>query len=220
MSLTVKIYIEHDQLALLPTLRKSDDATIEVITQANTDPDSNVFPFLIRHDDRRELETHLDEDPTVDSYELVDESGDTYIYYIEHSDRTKLLSPAVTSVNGLMLRAETRSGGWFVQLQLPDREALNAVWEYAKRHGIHFDITEVYGNIGDVSDISYGLTEEQEEALKVAYRSGYFSEPREMALSDVADEIGVSSTAMSGRLRRGMRNLISAALMEDEDVDS
>jgi predicted DNA binding protein len=36
-----------------------------------------------------------------------------------------------------------------------------------------------------------------------------------MSLEDVADEVGVSSTAMSGRLRRGMRNLVSSTLIEN-----
>lgn len=219
MSITVKSYIEHDKLALTPTLRSATDINIEVITQANTDPDSNVFPFLIEYDDRDELDAFLAEDPTVDNYELVDASDGTYIYYIDHTDDTELLSPVVTSVNGFMLRAETKCRGWFIQLQLPDRDALTTIWEYTEDCGMDFDIIEVYGNAGTASDISFGLTEEQIAALKTAYKCGYFSEPREMDLSEVADEIGVSSTAMSGRLRRGMRNLVSAALMEDEDID-
>ena len=218
MSITVKAYAEHDELALVPTLQSVDGIEIEVITQANTDPDSDVFPFLIEYDDRDELQRHLERDPTVDSYELVDANDGMFIYYIEHSDGTILLSPIVTEVNGFMLRAETRRRGWFVQLQLPDREALNTIWEYAEECGMKFEIIEIHGNGGAETDISYGLTDEQIEALRTAYECGYFNEPRDMALSDVADEVGVSSTAMSGRLRRGMRNLISAALM-DEDID-
>lgn len=219
MSITVKVYAEHEELALVPTLRSSDNITIEVITQANTDPESNVFPFLIEYDDLPKLESFLDGDPTVDEYELVDAGDGTHIYYIKHASDAKLLSPIVTSVNGFMIRAETKRRGWFLQLQLPDREALNTVWEYTKDCGMNFDIIEVYGDSVDVNDVSYGLTEEQIEALTVAYKYGYFSEPREMSLNGVANEIGLSSTAMSGRLRRGMRNLISAALITDEEIE-
>lgn len=218
MSITVKAYAEHDELALVPTLRSVDGIEIEVITQANTDPDSDVFPFLIKYDDRDELERLLESDPTVDSYELIDANDDMFIYYIEHSDGTILLSPILTEVNGFMLRTETRRRGWFVQLQLPDREALNTIWEYAEGCGMKFDIIEIHGISGGEGDVSFGLTDEQIEALQTAYKYGYFNEPRDTALSGVADEVGVSSTAMSGRLRRGMRNLISAALI-DEDID-
>ena len=102
MSITVKAYAEHEHLALVPTLRRSDDLEIKVLTQANTDPGSHVFPFLLEYDDVDELEEFLDDDPTVDDYELVDQGEDTHIYYVEHAERTKLLSPVVTQVNGFM----------------------------------------------------------------------------------------------------------------------
>ncbi|WP_323173503.1 helix-turn-helix domain-containing protein [Natrialba sp. PRR66] len=218
MPITVKAYAEHDELALTPTLRSVDGIEIEVITQANTDPHSNVFPFLIKYDDRDELERHVESDPTVDSYELVDADDDVFIYYIEHPEGTILLSPIITEVNGFTLRTKTRRRGWFVQLQLPDREALNTIWEYAEECGMKLEIIEIHGSAGAKEDISFGLTDEQIEALQTAYECGYFNEPRDTALKGVADEVGVSSTAISGRLRRGMRNLVSAALI-DEDID-
>ncbi|AGB37694.1 helix-turn-helix domain-containing protein [Natronococcus occultus] len=219
MAITVKAYAEHERLALVPTLRRADDLQITVLTQANTDPGSHLFPFWFEYEDVDKLERFLEDDPTVDDYELVDEGEDTHIYYIEHAERTKLLSPVVTQVNGFMSWAETKRRGWFLQLQLPDREALTTIWEYAEEYGVSFEIVEVYGRPRNETNVAYGLTEQQVEALTVAYECGYFSEPREMALSDVADEIGLSSTAMSGRLRRGMRNLISAALLDGEDID-
>lgn len=219
MSITVKAYAEHEHLALVPTLRRADDLEIKVLTQANTDPGSHVFTFLLEYEDVGELERFLEGDPTVDDYHLVDEGEDTHIYYIEHSAETKLLSPVVTQVNGFMSSAETKCRGWFVTLHLPDREALTTIWEYSEEDDVSFDIVEVYGRTRNETGVAYGLTEEQIEALTVAYDCGYFSEPREMALSDIADEIGLSSTAMSGRLRRGMRNLISAALMDGEDIE-
>jgi predicted DNA binding protein len=217
MSVTAKAYIEHELLALVPTLRELDDINIKVIHEATTDPDADIFPFVVEYDDIEALERTLDTDPTVVEYGLVDNTGDTSIYYIEHTEETKLISPAVTDINGFMLHAETKDKGWLVQLQVPSREALQSVWEYAREHGISFSLLEMYEEKEGGTESSFGLTAEQREALEIAYRSGYFSEPREMSLSDVADELGVSSTAMGGRLRRGMRNLISSTLIDEEE---
>ncbi|RDZ34463.1 DNA-binding protein, partial [Haloferax sp. Atlit-47N] len=52
MSITTKIHIEHERLALVPTLQNLGEITIRVITQGNTDPGSTVFPFLIEYHDR------------------------------------------------------------------------------------------------------------------------------------------------------------------------
>jgi predicted DNA binding protein len=219
MSVSTKLYIEHERLALAPTLRRLDGIDIQVVTQSNTNPGGTVFPFLIEYDDRPELEAAFDADPTVESYELVDWIGRSGIYYIEHAPGTKLISTVVTDVNGFLVHAETKSNGWLVRLVLPDRVALNDIWEHAREHDISLDIIELYRNDDAGGSGSYGLTDQQLAALKLAYEEGYFDEPRDISLSEVADELGLSSTAMSGRLRRGMRNLIAATLA-DEDVET
>jgi len=217
MSITTKIHIEHERLALVPTLQSLEDIAIRVITQGNTDPGSTVFPFLIDYHDRERLEETLDNDPTVQSYELVDWTDQTGIYYIEHTPETKLISSVVTDVNGFLVHTETKGNGWLVRLLLPDREALNTIWEYANENDISLDIIEIYGNTDTGGESSYGLTDEQRIALITAYENGYFGEPRDISLNEVAAEIGLSSTAMSGRLRRGMRNLIAATIIDKEE---
>jgi predicted DNA binding protein len=217
MSITTKIHIEHERLALVPTLQNLEDITIRVITQGNTDPGSTVFPFLVEYHDRERLEEMLDTDPTVQSYELVDWTEQTGIYYIEHTSETKLISSVVTDVNGFLVHTETKGNGWLVRLLLPDREALNTIWEYASENDISLDIIEIYGNTDTGGESSYGLTDEQRTALITAYENGYFGEPRDISLNEVAEEIGLSSTAMSGRLRRGMRNLIAATIIDREE---
>jgi predicted DNA binding protein len=217
MPITTKIHIEHERLALVPTLQRLEEVVIRVITQGNTDPGSTVFPFLIEYHDRATLESALDTDPTVDSYELVDWTDQTGIYYIEHAPETKLISSVVTDVNGFLVQTETKGNGWLVRLLLPDRTALNTIWEYANEHDISLDIIEIYGNTDTSGETSYGLTDAQRTALVTAYENGYFGEPRDISLNEVAEEIGLSSTAMSGRLRRGMRNLIAATIIDKEE---
>lgn len=218
MSITATVHIKHERLALVPTLRHLNGISIQVITQGNTDPGSTTFPFLIEYDDQAELEAMLDEDLTVESFDLVDWTDGNGIYYIQHTPETKLISTAVTDVNGFLAHTETKQGGWLVRLLLPDKEALTVIWEWARSNDVSFEIIEVYGNNETAGDTSYGLTPEQRQALTVAYEKGYFGEPREISLSEVATEIDLSSTAMSGRLRRGMRNLIGATLVDD-DID-
>jgi predicted DNA binding protein len=216
MSISTKLYIEHERLALVPTLRSLDGLSANVVTQSNTSPGATGFPFLIRYDDPTAVEAALDADPTVASYELVDWTENQGIYYIEHTPETKFISTEVTRVNGFLVQAETSSSGWFVRVVLPSRSALNDIWEFASENDIALDIIELYENDDAGGEQSFGLTDEQLTALTLAYERGYFDEPREVSLSEVAEEIELSSTAMSGRLRRGMRNLIAATLIDDD----
>ncbi|ERG96927.1 helix-turn-helix domain-containing protein [Haloquadratum walsbyi] len=220
MSITAKVHIEHERLALVPTLNRLDNIHIRVITQGTTDPGSTTFPFLIEYHDRDELEKALDVDATIDSYELVDETEEAAIYYIEHTPETRLISTVVTKVNGFLIHTETKGGGWLVRLLLPDRSALNAIWEYSTDNDITLDIIEIYSNEDAGGESSFGLTDEQREALQIAFREGYFNEPRDVSLSDVANKLNLSSTAVSGRLRRGMRNLVAATIAEHTQTPS
>jgi predicted DNA binding protein len=216
MSITAKLHIKHDQLALVPTLRNFDGVKIRVIAQGNTNPGATDFPFLIEYDDRAELEKRLNDDSTVSGYELVDWTDGRGIYYIKHTPETKLISTVVTDVNGFLVHTETKGNGWLVRLLLPDREALSTVWEYANANEITLNIIEIYGTDDAGTETSYGLTDEQKATLKLTYEKGYFHEPRDISLEEVSNEMDLSSTAVSGRLRRGIRNLIAATVAEDD----
>ena len=215
MSITATVHIQHDRLSLIPTVKSLQGVNVRVITQVNTDPEVSHFPFLFEYRDRRELEQVLDSDPTVGAYELVDWADQQGIYYVEHSPETKLISTVVTEVNGFLVESETTDGGWLVRVLLPERSALNAIWEYTSEENISFEIIDVYANEYAVGSESYGLTDEQRTALQAAYEMGYFFEPRETSLEEIAEEMDLSSTAMSGRLRRGIRNLIATTIAED-----
>lgn len=80
---------------------------------------------------------------------------------------------------------------------------------------LNIDIIDIPTQDEASTDISYGLTEEQTEALTFAYGMGYFDEPREVSLIEIVDEMGLSSTAVSSRLCRGTKNLIAVELVDD-----
>ncbi|MFC7046143.1 helix-turn-helix domain-containing protein [Halobacteriaceae archaeon GCM10025711] len=142
--------------------------------------------------------------------------GDSRLYQISHTDETELLTPKTTEVGGIMVEAESSYGGWLVELRLPDHEALHAIWEYASERGFQFDLVEVYQEADDADEGPFGLTDRQRETLLMAYERGYFEQPRETSLEELADALDVSQTAVSGLLRRGIERLIEATLFVEE----
>jgi len=61
------------------------------------------------------------------------------------------------------------------------------------------------------------LTRSQRETLLLALEMGYFEEPRAVTLEDVAAEHGISQPAAGGRIRRGIRRLLTATVADDTD---
>lgn len=51
------------------------------------------------------------------------------------------------------------------------------------------------------------------ETLVTAYERGFFEAPRETSIDELSEALGVSSSAVSGRLRRATRNLVEHTLI-------
>ena len=50
----------------------------------------------------------------------------------------------------------------------------------------------------------------------MAYRAGYFEQPRETTQDELGECFGISHRAVPDRLRRGIRNLIAQTLLPAE----
>ncbi|MBS7617513.1 helix-turn-helix domain-containing protein, partial [Candidatus Bathyarchaeota archaeon] len=52
------------------------------------------------------------------------------------------------------------------------------------------------------------LTEKQEMALRIALEMGFFDYPKKSTISDISRKLGISSSTLSERMRRGIRRLL------------
>ncbi|MEM1569864.1 MAG: helix-turn-helix domain-containing protein [Candidatus Bathyarchaeia archaeon] len=52
------------------------------------------------------------------------------------------------------------------------------------------------------------LTEKQEMALRMALEMGFFDYPKKSTISDISRKLGISSSTLSERMRRGIRRLL------------
>ncbi|EMA51292.1 helix-turn-helix domain-containing protein [Halococcus salifodinae] len=206
--------IGHSDMPLAPTIRECSDTTIRVVHHSGTDPETGIFFFLVENASKG-FNNHLNEDHTVAEWELVAGSEATRVYRIRHSPETKLISPKTSELSGLMRKATTNTRGWTVQLQFPHREALAALSDYCDNEDISFTLQKMFRQDEWDGGEPTALTEAQREALMTAYESGYFEEPREAPLDEIADEFDLSPTAIGGRLRRGTAKLVETALIED-----
>lgn len=216
VTILAKIRFSHPDMALAHTITVRPEVSLKVLPEAGTDPEHNRYFILVEGGADESFESALDADHTVADAKLVSEYENQRIYGITFADDAKLLSPKVTEMGGISLQAQGTSGGWVERWQFSDRRALNTIWEYARELDFQFDILEL-NRIDDAEfGDTYGLTDEQLETLRVAFVGGYFDEPRQMSLVDLADSLDISPSAASGRLRRGLTTLLGATVVEPE----
>lgn len=216
MVISVRVYAEHPDIALAETIRSLPDVTIRVVSEAGTDPQNSVYLFWFEATDFDELEATLTADHTVADFSVILETANRRMYRIRYSDEAKLVTPAITGGSGITVESESQDDGWMLQFQLQDHEELYALREYAIEEGITLDIAEIRQTVETRDRSTYGLTDAQQDALVTAFVHGYFDEPRETSLEELASLLDISSTAMSGRLRRGSARLIEEVLLDDD----
>lgn len=217
MVITAKLYVEHPDLPLTPTIRDLREVEFGVFSDAGTDPEHDVYIFWIEAPDFDAVERALAEDHTVEECHVIVESRDRRTCRMEYTDEATLITPAIVEIGGLTVEARSYSNGWMIHLQLRDHDALFALNEYAKENDIHLDILELHQGEGRADLHEFGLTDAQRDALVTAFVQGYYDKPRTASLDDIASTLDISSTSASGRLRRGSDRLIGEVLMDEDD---
>ncbi|EMA44782.1 helix-turn-helix domain-containing protein [Halococcus saccharolyticus] len=104
---------------------------------------------------------------------------------------------------------------WEFHLRAHDQAALSTFQEACHDKEVPIDITRVHHNPEEADGPSHRLTRKQREAVTLAFERGYFAVPREITLTELAEEIGISRQAYSRRLQRGLRNVLSEVLPSD-----
>jgi hypothetical protein len=114
------------------------------------------------------------------------------------------------------------NGSIIVVVSVPNRAALRQLLDGLRQVGavvvvdwlVSGDNSEVTTEI-DVSSI----TSKQRQALERALEAGYYDEPREADLADLADELGISRSAVSQRLNAAETKLVKAFLDDETRPD-
>jgi len=220
MSIVSDVWFVHEEGILAHTLTELANIDAKIIRETSTEPGQTAYFLRFECPSRERLETALEADPSVREFAPVSISGRGQLWYLEFAEDAKLLNPLVTAEGGFVLHARgsiigNNRGGWYERWLLPNPNALNNIWQRAREDDFEFEILHYYPWDGNFSEytVSQALTDEQRETLVLAYEEGYFTEPRETSLEELAEELGVSSSAVAGRLKRGMRLLIEESLI-------
>ena len=209
------VRVEHPDIVLTETVAHDRSSRVRSVSEAGTDPTSGKFFYHITSSDFPRFEDGLRNDSTVGEFERVIETRDEEaIYSFEYTDEAKVLSPVISAANGVILDMENDGSAWILTIWIPDRSDLVPLWDYARRNDIDIELLRVndYASLGSTDA---GLTDSQREALLVAFETGYFEEPRNATLGEVAADLDISQPAASGLLRRGIKRLVVSSLMDD-----
>lgn len=225
MAIVTEVEFAHRNGALVDTLTEHPEIRASVVGDARTDPHGCVHLIRFEGTDLDVVRDVLERDRSVASVHSMPGFEAQHILGVEFAPEAKLMNPSVTSRNGLVLQARSSHAtaeprGWRERWLLPAGDDLQELWHHARGEGFEFEIADLQqqGENGSSFASPAGLTPEQRDGLIAAYDHGYFTEPRETTLEVLADELDLSTTAVAGRIKRGMKSLIWETLIKNEDV--
>ena len=163
------------------------------------------------------FETALEQDPTVTDQKVLTDTGQRRLYRVIFTEEgmAQTAHPVWVQLDGTLLHVESADDRWFVRMRFPDRSAIVDFQSWFDERDLPFIVTGLYEG-GEISNSKEGpnLTDIQHETLIAAYEGGYFSIPRGESLRDLAERLGVSDSAISQRLRRGIARLLEYELIQ------
>lgn len=214
MSVIATIAVEADDftlgglLAAHPSIRVRLERVIPV--------GGALMPYLwVSNESVDHIAATLKEEDGIDAVQVIDRVNGEALVRIEWTKDVDGLVTAITETNGRILHATAEDGIWTIQLRFDEHDDLTAFYRLCVEEGITIDLQSIHNpGIPEEVGLGFGLTESQRETLLYALEEGYFNVPRRVNLIDLAADLGVSDTAVSQRLRRGISSLLEATLNE------
>lgn len=159
------------------------------------------------------IEATLEADDLTKSVQRLTQTGSRVLYEIEWEPDINGLIEALQETDARILEAEGTADVWDFRLQFPTHNALSAFRDACDAKDIPLTLRRLYNPA--LPEEGGKLSALQHEALMTAYQGGYYEIPRSVAMASLADQLGITDSAFSQRLRRGTGSLIGETLIEN-----
>ncbi|GAA0202967.1 helix-turn-helix domain-containing protein [Halobaculum roseum] len=196
------------------TLAVAGDARIEL--ECAVPLGDRFAPYLtIAADDPKTVCDLVAAEPSVDRVDPLRRGDDEWLVRVRWTGPRSPVLTALRDADAVCVEAVATRGTWHLTLRFDSHEQLTDCYHRCLDRDVRLSVDRVHEGEGLRQSASRALTSAQREALATAFDAGYFAVPREVTLAELADRLGISDTAASQRLRRGLQNLLADTLEAD-----
>lgn len=168
--------------------------------------------FWVGTGDTDAIKAALRRSPLVESVKVLDQVGEETLFRVRWTEDVDGVIQALVGTDCVLLDGTGHGDHWSFQLRFAEAEELSRFYQDVLDAGIPISLDSLHNPVENGQFRGPTLTEEQREALTLALAEGYFAVPRRITLVELAERLGVSDSAASQRIRRGLNNLLSDRL--------
>lgn len=151
----------------------------------------------------------------VEEVVVIDAVGDRSLLRCDCPNAKSVLLPAIVESEVTLLSAVGTGSGWTIEVRGHERADITAFAERCREGGVALTLTAIHELSREAESVPE-LTAAQQCALRRAYEYGYYDEPRQCTLNEIAAELDISRQALSSRLRRAYRALVESHVLSDD----
>ncbi|GKZ16305.1 hypothetical protein HAL_41860 [Haladaptatus sp. T7] len=214
-TLFAEIFVSHGRLILVPTIESSPEVTIQM--EETPMADGSLLFVSVVGDDFSPFERSLETDATVRAATLFSAAADRRVYRIRPESDVVPFLPTAADLGIRVLDVKSGTGGWVIRIQMLSREPLIQLRKACLEHGITFRVRQLFDADPNTDPDGARLTGRQRDTVLTAYQSGYYDVPRGISQGELAEELDVSTSAISQQLRRATRQLIASTFAVEQD---
>jgi predicted DNA binding protein len=221
MTIVAELRIPAAQFALGDTLVAQPAVAVE-FERVVTHSQEWVMPFLWVAGEEKGLDEFHDllaRDPTVDEYHRARQFTGVDLYQIRWNEHIHHIINTIFDRKGVLIEAAGGDEFWDVVVQFDGQSSISDLQEHFESGDTAFILERIY-TLDRPRQVEYSVTGDQREALVLAAERGFFDVPRDTTLAELAEELDLSPSAVSERLRRGMFTLVTNTLSVDDAIVS
>lgn len=205
------VHLAHSDLVLAGAIRETGSVRVRPNYQTVSNG-SRLLIFEVETEEQAAFDRALERDPTVTDTMIVDYPGDDIVYRARLTDQALPVTPLLAQL-GVTIRKTVGTGlGWTITAQFPSKGAYSTFRRYCESNGIGFHVNSLSWGSDRRKPASQTLTPSQWETLHTAYDRGYFDVPRRISQAELAEDLQISASAVSQRIRRIISQLLEETL--------
>lgn len=209
--LIAQVAVSHPGFAAESISRQVTDTKLLVVEFSGRSDGTAIVFLEVESGNLSDFEVALTDADAVIQWEVVNVGGAQSLYSVHLDGLEARLRQLCADADVHVSRMVSHGADWLLDLRLPDREALTELVAQWREAGISFELkritqTPLEERNGHLAE----LTAEQYELLWTAHQNGYFEVPRGASQTDLAQELGVSTSGFSQRVRRALGALLDS----------
>lgn len=173
-----------------------------------------IMPLLwVEGGDPEAVESSLRSHSQVKSVDALTTTETETLFEVHWTPAADGLTEALLNTDATVLDARGTAESWDFRLRFGAHEDLSAFNVALTRKGIPVTLRRIYHP--PLEEIS-PMSPVQRETLLTAYRQGYFQIPRRINQADLAEDLEISDSALSQRIRRAVSKLIEREVLAED----